>query len=124
MAGCDGEHGVSRESVPKGKLVTCGKVYPVGWLGVLSGTPPVSKELIYSNHERGFSLCSLRSDHVSRYYIDVPLDSPLEEWPDDLFWEELNRRLPEDTAHSLVTGPSISPRIAPRRRVVCDALHP
>lgn len=123
IAGCDGYHGVSRKSIPKDKLVTYEKVYPVGWLGVLSETPPVSKELIYSNHERGFSLCSLRSDHVSRYYIDVPLDSPLEEWTDDLFWEELKRRLPEDTAHSLVTGPSIEKSIAPLRSFVCDTMN-
>lgn len=123
IAGCDGYHGVSRKSIPEAKLVTFEKVYPVGWLGVLSETPPVSEELIYSNHERGFSLCSLRSDSVSRYYIDVPLDSPLEEWTDDIFWEELKRRLPGDAASSLVTGASIEKSIAPLRSFVCDTMN-
>lgn len=123
IAGCDGYHGVSRKSIPEEKLVTFEKVYPVGWLGVLSETPPVSDELIYSNHERGFSLCSLRSSSVSRYYIDVPVDTPIEEWPDDVFWEELKRRLPEDAAASLVTGPSIEKSIAPLRSFVCDTIH-
>jgi p-hydroxybenzoate 3-monooxygenase len=123
IAGCDGYHGISRKSIPEDKLVTFEKVYPVGWLGVLSETPPVSDELIYSNHERGFSLCSLRSDKVSRYYIDVPVDTPLEEWTDDVFWEELKRRLPEDAASALVTGPSIEKSIAPLRSFVCDTMN-
>ncbi len=123
IAGCDGYHGISRKSIPEDKLVTFEKVYPVGWLGVLSATPPVSDELIYSNHERGFSLCSLRSDSISRYYIDVPLDSPLEEWTDDIFWEELKRRLPVDAANSLVTGASIEKSIAPLRSFVCDTMN-
>jgi len=123
IAGCDGYHGISRKSIPEDKLVTFEKVYPVGWLGVLSETPPVSKELIYSNHERGFSLCSLRSDSISRYYIDVPLASPLEEWTDDVFWEELKRRLPVDAANSLVTGKSIEKSIAPLRSFVCDTMN-
>jgi len=123
IAGCDGYHGISRKSIPEDKLVTFEKVYPVGWLGVLSETPPVSNELIYSNHERGFSLCSLRSDSISRYYIDVPLDSPLEEWTDDIFWQELKRRLPVDAANSLVTGASIEKSIAPLRSFVCDTMN-
>ena len=122
IAGCDGYHGVSRKSIPDEKLVTFEKVYPVGWLGVLSETPPVSKELIYSNHDNGFSLCSLRSDSVSRYYIDVPVDTPIEEWSDDRFWEALKGRLPEDAAKSLVTGPSIEKSIAPLRSFVCDTI--
>ncbi|HEY9163483.1 MAG TPA: 4-hydroxybenzoate 3-monooxygenase [Magnetovibrio sp.] len=123
IAGCDGYHGVSRKTIPLDKLVTYEKVYPVGWLGVLSQTPPVSDELIYNNHERGFALCSLRSDHVSRYYIDVPVDTPLEEWSDDVFWAELKRRLPTDAAAALVTGPSIEKSIAPLRSFVCDTMQ-
>jgi len=123
IAGCDGYHGISRKSIPKEKLVTFEKVYPVGWLGVLSETPPVSKELIYSNHELGFSLCSMRSDQISRYYIDVPVEAAIEEWTDERFWEELKRRLPEDAANSLVTGPSIEKSIAPLRSFVCDTVN-
>ncbi len=122
IAGCDGFHGISRKSLPEDKLVTFEKVYPVGWLGVLSETPPVSPELIYANHERGFSLCSMRSDTVSRYYIDVPVDSVIEEWTDARFWEELKSRLPEDAARTLVTGPSIEKSIAPLRSFVCDTI--
>lgn len=123
IAGCDGYHGISRKSIPEEKLVTFEKVYPVGWLGVLSETPPVADELIYCNHERGFALCSLRSDKISRYYIDVPVDTPMEEWSDDVFWEELKRRLPEPAAASLVTGPSIEKSIAPLRSFVCDTMQ-
>ncbi|MDH5771544.1 MAG: 4-hydroxybenzoate 3-monooxygenase [Rhodospirillaceae bacterium] len=123
IAGCDGYHGVSRKSIPADKLVTYEKVYPVGWLGVLSETPPVSDELIYNNHERGFALCSLRSDQISRYYIDVPVDTPMEIWTDEKFWEELKSRLPEDAAKSIVTGPSIEKSIAPLRSFVCDTMH-
>lgn len=122
IAGCDGYHGVARQSIPSDKLQTFEKVYPVGWLGVLSETPPVSKELIYNNHDRGFALCSLRSDHVSRYYIDVPVDSPLDDWPDERFWEELKSRLPVDVAAALVIGPSIEKSIAPLRSFVCDTM--
>jgi len=123
IAGCDGYHGVSRKSIPEDRLVTYEKVYPVGWLGVLSETPPVSHELIYANHDRGFALCSMRSDQVSRYYIDVPVDSPVDQWSDERFWEELKSRLPDDAARSLVTGPSIEKSIAPLRSFVCDTLN-
>mgnify|MGYP001056976384 CR=1 FL=1 len=123
IAGCDGYHGVSRKSIPADKLVSYEKLYPVGWLGVLSETPPVSKELIYSNHERGFSLCSLRSDRISRYYIQVPLDTTLEDWSDERFWEELKRRLPDEVARSLITGPSIEKSIAPLRSFICDTIN-
>jgi len=123
IAGCDGYHGVSRKSIPEDRLVTYEKVYPVGWLGVLSETPPVSQELIYANHDRGFALCSMRSDQVSRYYIDVPVDTPVDQWSDERFWEELKSRLPKDAASSLVTGPSIEKSIAPLRSFVCDTLN-
>jgi p-hydroxybenzoate 3-monooxygenase len=123
IAGCDGYHGVSRKSIPEDRLVTYEKVYPVGWLGVLSETPPVSDELIYCNSDRGFALCSLRSDKISRYYIDVPVDTPMEEWPDEVFWAELKRRIPEDAVANLVTGPSIEKSIAPLRSFVCDTMQ-
>ena len=123
IAGCDGYHGISRKSIPEDRLVTYEKVYPVGWLGVLSETLPVSEELIYANHDRGFALCSMRSEQVSRYYIDVPVDTPVDQWSDERFWEELKSRLPEDAASRLVTGPSIEKSIAPLRSFVCDTLN-
>ena len=101
MIGADGFHGVSRKSIPKGVLKECERVYPFGWLGVLSRTKPVSPELIYCKHERGFALCSLRSQVLSRYYIQVPLTDRVEDWPDDEFWSELRRRLPEAVAKAL-----------------------
>ncbi|MEM6354064.1 MAG: 4-hydroxybenzoate 3-monooxygenase [Pseudomonadota bacterium] len=122
VVGCDGFHGISRQSIPADVLRSYEKVYPFGWLGVLSRTPPVSHELIYASHERGFALCSMRSRTLSRYYIQVPMDTDVEDWPDDRFWEELKRRLPKDVAASLVTGPSIEKSIAPLRSFVAEPL--
>jgi p-hydroxybenzoate 3-monooxygenase len=122
IAGCDGFHGVSRKSAPTDKLKTFERVYPFGWLGVLSRTPPVAHELIYANHERGFALCSMRSDVLSRYYVQCSLDDKVEQWPDERFWNELKSRLPEDVAASLVTGPSIEKSIAPLRSFVAEPM--
>lgn len=122
IAGCDGYHGVSRKTAPKDVLKTHERVYPFGWLGVLSDTPPVDEELIYANHERGFALCSMRSSTRSRYYIQVELDEKVEDWSDERFWEELKRRLPEDVAARLVTGPSIEKSIAPLRSFVAEPM--
>ena len=102
IAGCDGFHGISRASVPAGALRTYERVYSFGWMGVLADTPPVSEELIYVSHERGFALCSQRSRTRSRYYVQCPLSEQADEWPDERFWAELRRRLPEDAAASLV----------------------
>ncbi len=104
VIGADGFHGVSRKSIPKGVLKEYERIYPFGWLGVLSRTKPVSPELIYCKHERGFALCSLRSQTLSRYYIQVPLTDRVEDWADDDFWSELKRRLPETTARNLSPG--------------------
>jgi p-hydroxybenzoate 3-monooxygenase len=123
IIGCDGFHGVSRRSMPAGRLRQFERVYPFGWLGVLSRTPPVSRELIYVNHERGFALCSLRSRVLSRYYVQCPLDDRPEDWPDDRFWEELKRRLPADAAAGIVTGPSIEKSIAPLRSFVAEPMR-
>lgn len=122
IAGCDGYHGVSRKTAPKDVLKTHERIYPFGWLGVLSDTPPVDEELIYANHERGFALCSMRSSTRSRYYIQVGLDEKVEDWSDERFWEELKRRLPEDVAARLVTGPSIEKSIAPLRSFVAEPM--
>jgi len=123
VIGADGFHGVSRKSIPRDVLKEYEKVYPFGWLGVLSRTKPVSPELIYAKHERGFALCSLRSQVLSRYYIQVPLSDTVEDWSDAKFWEELKRRLPADVAAKLITGPSIEKSIAPLRSFVAEPMR-
>lgn len=123
VAGCDGFHGASRKSIPKNKLKTFEKVYPFGWLGILSETPPVSHELIYSSHSRGFALCSMRHKMLSRYYIQVPLTDTIDDWSDEKFWSELILRLPNEVAKNLITGPSIEKSIAPLRSFVCETMR-
>jgi p-hydroxybenzoate 3-monooxygenase len=123
IAGCDGFHGISRRSAPADKIRTFERVYPFGWLGVLSRTPPVAHELIYANHERGFALCSMRSDQLSRYYVQCSLDDKVEDWSDQRFWDELRARLPQATAAALVTGPSIEKSIAPLRSFVAEPMQ-
>jgi p-hydroxybenzoate 3-monooxygenase len=123
IIGCDGYHGVSRQSIPKDKVRVFERVYPFGWLGVLSRTRPVSPELIYAKHERGFALCSLRSPTLSRYYIQVPLDHAVEDWSDEAFFAELRRRLPQDVAAALIAGPSIEKSIAPLRSFVIEPMR-
>ncbi len=123
VIGADGFHGVSRKSIPTQVLREYEKVYPFGWLGVLSRTQPVSPELIYAKHDRGFALCSLRSQVLSRYYIQVPLTDTVEDWSDDAFWEELKRRLPAEVAARMVTGPSIEKSIAPLRSFVAEPMR-
>lgn len=123
IAGCDGYHGASRASVPAGALSLYERVYPFGWLGVLADTPPVSHELIYSNHERGFALCSMRSPTRTRYYVQCSLDDKVEQWSDDAFWDELRRRLDPAAAQAMVTGPSIEKSIAPLRSFVAEPMR-
>ncbi|MGQ0545823.1 MAG: 4-hydroxybenzoate 3-monooxygenase [Betaproteobacteria bacterium] len=123
IAGCDGFHGITRASVPAGAIRNYERVYPFGWMGVLSDTQPVSEELIYVSHGRGFALCSMRSRTRSRYYVQCPLSEQVDEWPDARFWDELRRRLPADAAKDLVTGPSIEKSIAPLRSFVAEPLR-
>ena len=123
IAGCDGFHGASRQSVPAGAVKTFERVYPFGWLGLLSDTPPVSPELIYTNHERGFALCSMRSPTRSRHYVQCALDEKVEDWSDDRFWDELRSRLDPEAAEALVTGPSIEKSIAPLRSFVAEPMR-
>jgi p-hydroxybenzoate 3-monooxygenase len=123
VAGCDGFHGVCRQSVPQAAIKTFERMYPFGWLGVLSETPPVAEELIYVNHERGFALCSMRSRSRSRYYLQCALDEKIEEWPDERFWDELRLRLDPTAAAQLVTGPSIEKSIAPLRSFVAEPMR-
>lgn len=123
VAGCDGFHGVSRGTIPADVLREYERVYPFGWLGVLSQTPPVDDELIYAGHERGFALCSMRRRDLSRYYIQVPLQDRVEQWSDDAFWDELKRRIPPQAAERLVTGASIEKSIAPLRSYVAEPMR-
>jgi p-hydroxybenzoate 3-monooxygenase len=123
IAGCDGFHGVCRKSVPAAAIRNYERVYPFGWLGVLSETRPVSDELIYVNHERGFALCSMRSQTRSRYYVQCSLAEDVGEWPDQRFWDELRSRLDERTAEELVTGASIEKSIAPLRSFVAEPMR-
>ena len=123
IIGADGFHGVSRRSIPQDKLTEYERVYPFGWLGVLSRTKPINPELIYVKHERGFALCSMRSQVLSRYYIQVPLSDKVEAWDDDAFWDELMRRLPQHVAADLITGPSIEKSIAPLRSYVAEPMR-
>ena len=123
IAGCDGFHGVCRASVPRGAIKEFEKVYPFGWLGVLSDTPPVHHELIYVNSERGFALCSQRSATRSRYYLQVPMTDTLDQWSDDAFWAELRLRLDPQARAGLVTGASIEKSIAPLRSFVTEPMR-
>ncbi|MGO4914413.1 4-hydroxybenzoate 3-monooxygenase [Pseudogemmobacter sp. W21_MBD1_M6] len=123
VAGCDGFHGVSRPSIPADVRQEYEKVYPFGWLGVLSNTPPAAEELIYANHPRGFALASMRNATLSRYYIQVDLADKVEDWSDDAFWAELKRRLPPSVAETMVTGPSIEKSIAPLRSFVSEPMR-
>ena len=123
IAGCDGFHGVSRKSVPQDVIRTYERAYPFGWLGILAEVPPADHELIYANHPRGFALCSMRSEHRSRYYVQCPLDDKIEDWSDERFWDELRSRLPREAAEKVVTGPSFEKSIAPLRSFVAEPMQ-
>jgi len=123
IAGCDGFHGISRQTIPQELRTEHERVFPFGWLGLMSDTPPVAEELIYCKNERGFALASRRSATRSRYYLQVPLTDDVEEWSDERFWDELKKRLPSDAAKDLVTGPSIEKSIAPLRSFICEPMQ-
>lgn len=123
VAGCDGFHGVSRKTIPQAKRTEFERIYPFGWLGVLSRTPPVHHELIYANSENGFALASMRNENLSRYYVQVSSGDRIEAWSDDRFWDRLKSCLPSDIACNLVTGPSIEKSIAPLRSFVSEPMR-
>lgn len=123
IAGCDGFHGPSRKAMPSSLTRAYEKVYPFGWLGILSDVPPCNHELIYANHENGFALASMRSTTRSRYYIQVPLTEKVEDWPDDRLWDELSLRLGPETAKTITRGPSLEKSIAPLRSFVFEPMR-
>ena len=123
IAGCDGFHGVSRKTIAADRLTQYERIFPFGWLGLLSDTPPVSHELIYANHPRGFALCSQRSTTRSRYYLQVPLTEKAEDWSDERFWNELKMRLPKEVADTLVTGDALEKSVAPLRSYVVEPMQ-
>jgi p-hydroxybenzoate 3-monooxygenase len=123
IAGCDGFHGPSKRAVPEGVRREYEKIYPFGWLGILADVPPCDHELIYANHDRGFALASMRSPTRSRYYVQVPLDEKLEDWPDERIWDELAIRLGPDAAARITRGPSIEKSIAPLRSYVFEPMR-
>jgi p-hydroxybenzoate 3-monooxygenase len=122
IAGCDGSHGVSRVSIPAAERREFSKDYPFVWLGIMSRTPPLS-DLIYANNPRGFALASARGPDLSRYYLQVPLDARIDDWPDERFWTELKARYPQDLADSIVTGPCIEKSITPLRSFVSEPIQ-
>jgi p-hydroxybenzoate 3-monooxygenase len=122
IAGCDGFHGVSRAAIPPSARREFEKVYPFGWLGILARTPPLA-DITYANHPRGFALASARSANLSRYYIQVPLDTKIEDWSDERFWTELKARFPDEVAQNIVTGPSIEKAVAPLRSFVTEPMR-
>jgi len=123
IAGCDGFHGICRQSVPAASRREFERLYPFGWLGILTETPPVCNELIYAGHERGFALCSMRSKTRSRYYVQCSIDDHVDQWSDARFWDELKRRLDDEAVAALVTGPSIEKSIASLRSYVLEPMR-
>ena len=123
IAGCDGFHGASRRAIPADRISAFEKVYPFGWLGILADVPPCDHELIYASHERGFALASMRSETRSRYYVQVPADERLEDWPDERLWDELGARLGDDTARRITRGPALEKSIAPLRSFVAEPMR-
>ena len=123
VAGCDGFHGVARQSIARDKIKTFERTYPFGWLGILSDVPPVKEELIYANHERGFALCSMRSHTRSRYYVQCKIDDKVESWTDNAFWDELRRRLPPEEAANVTTGPRLEMSITPLHSFVAEPMR-
>jgi len=123
IAGCDGFHGVSRQAIPENVRTEFEKVYPFGWMGMLSESPPVNDELIYATSENGFALCSMRNANLSRYYLQCALTDRVEDWSDERFWNELRRRIPAEDADNLVTGPAVERSIAPLRSFVCEPMQ-
>ena len=123
VAGCDGFHGVARKTIPHNVRKDFERVYPFGWLGILSETKPADHELIYASDDAGFALCSMRNERLSRYYVQCSTKDKVEDWSDDRFWDVLRSRIPHQIANEIETGPSIEKSIAPLRSFVCEPIQ-
>lgn len=123
IVGCDGYHGPARQAIPARIGQVFERVYPFGWLGILADVPPCHHELIYANHANGFALASMRSTTRSRYYIQVPVDEDITQWPDERVWDELAVRLGPEAAAAMTRGPSIEKSIAPLRSFVFEPMR-
>ncbi|MGD0543414.1 MAG: 4-hydroxybenzoate 3-monooxygenase, partial [Candidatus Acidiferrales bacterium] len=123
IAGCDGSHGVCRPSVPDGIITSFERIYPFGWLGILAEAPPLSEELIYAYHDRGFALLSMRSPQISRLYLQCKPDEDLDEWPDDRIWQELHARLASTEGWTLAEGRIIQKGVTGMRSSVIEPMQ-
>jgi p-hydroxybenzoate 3-monooxygenase len=123
IAGCDGFHGICRPAVPASQLQIHERHYPFAWLGILAQVPPASHELIYTYHERGFSLLSMRSPEVSRLYLQCAPDEDINRWPDDRIWEELRTRMATKEGFVLKDGPIFQKGITPMRSFVASPMQ-
>ena len=122
IAGCDGFHGVCRPAIPQGALTTYDHVFPFGWLGILSESPPI-KEMTYANHDRGFALCSRRSPRISRHYVQVAPDEDAANWSDDRFWNELHIRMNDADRSEIVEGRIFQKGVTPVRAFVAEPMR-
>ena len=122
IAGCDGFHGVCRQSIPADALRVFERGYPFGWLGILAETPPSTEENVYVSHERGFALLAMRSPTVSRLYIQCAPDEDIAAWSDDRIWSELQVRAGRD-GFALAEGPILQRGITPMRSFVVEPMQ-
>lgn len=123
VIGCDGHRGPTRQDIPEEARTEHEKTFPFGWLGLVTETPPVVQEYTYCRSDRGFALCAMRHDTLSRYYIQCPLSDTPDDWSDEMFWTELSRRIPANLAQKLETGPSIDKYIVPLRSFMCTRMR-
>ncbi len=123
IAGCDGFHGICRPSIPAGALTFHERTYPFGWLDILAETPPPSEELIYSNHDDGFALYSMRGPELSRLYVQCAPDEDIANWPDDRIWQALQTRLGTAGGWSLAEGPIIERGVTAMRSFVAEPMQ-
>ncbi len=123
IAGCDGFHGICRPAIPAHALRMHERVYPFGWLGILADVPPASDELIYTYHERGFALLSMRSPRISRLYLQCDPEEDIAEWSDDRIWTELRTRFATQEEWSLPDGPVLQKSVTPMRSFVAEPMQ-
>jgi p-hydroxybenzoate 3-monooxygenase len=123
IAGCDGFHGVCRPSIPDGVLSMYERTYPFGWLGILAEAAPSSDELVYTLHERGFALFSMRSPKITRLYLQVPPDEPIENWPDEAIWQEMRTRMATRDGWTPTVGRIVQKGVTPMRSFVAAPMR-